>query len=670
MSNPNPDFGYAGRKNRHLSLTGRGLLHDLGEGTASAGSAKGSGVVASTSQQQLSEQRERASTRRSLALRPESLGRSKADGDGGGSGGGGGKADEAVAPEPSRMEWLYRMVSAVHTTDSYAYSDDSREWLSDRVDAADGDVKENETEEEARWWADTSGVPPSMSGAAAAPPSPSPAPAKEPAAAAAAEPALPVLSLEQVLNSPALRSDLRAYLEENFAAEGLSFLEALQQWSETDPVAFPRRFVKQAQALHALHVDLSADDVVNVPNELRVDVRTACKGAGTAKQLPERSIRAMREAFGAVREAVIENLREDAFARFLRSDEYREMLSVRFDQDSAESGASSAALRTRAWQNDKGYRAIRVRLKSVVGLSTGRKAWCHVGVDSRTYGTAAASAGCTHDGVTLHTFGEDFEYPVTGTTQQVRLTVWSTGLLGGGGGASAGQFEGRAFVPIADVQGNEGAEVRVKLLPREHSQHVTGEAVVEFQLLTEEAAERRDGLVREDDTSAVADGIRGLVSKKKKRFKGDGFDLDLTYVTERIIAMGYPSEGVEGVYRNNMEDVQRFFEQRHPRCYRLYNLCAERHYDPAKFKGRVARYPFDDHNPPSMETLKAFCRDVHAWLAEHPQNVAAIHWYVVSAAPSRPPPCLCAPASRCRTPLTPPPPPRRAARPERAAPGP
>ena len=126
---------------------------------------------------------------------------------------------------------------------------------------------------------------------------------------------------------------------------------------------------------------------------------------------------------------------------------------------------------------------------------------------------------------------------------------------------------------------------------------------------------------------AALDVMRGVVSLEKTRYHDAdaGFDLDLTYVTPRVLALGFPAEGKEGLYRNPMTEVQRFLEARHAGRYRVYNLCCERAYAASSFADRVGRYPFQDHSPPPLHMLPLLCADMAAWLDLHVDNVVAIH---------------------------------------------
>ena len=117
--------------------------------------------------------------------------------------------------------------------------------------------------------------------------------------------------------------------------------------------------------------------------------------------------------------------------------------------------------------------------------------------------------------------------------------------------------------------------------------------------------------------------VKSLVSQDKTRFCYDGFDLDLTYITPRIIAMGYPSKSIEGIYRNNMEDVKIFFQARHPNHHKVYNLCEERKYKDCFYK--QGYFPFKDHEAPPLKLIYPFCEDVKKFLDEDPLNVVAIH---------------------------------------------
>ena len=82
------------------------------------------------------------------------------------------------------------------------------------------------------------------------------------------------------------------------------------------------------------------------------------------------------------------------------------------------------------------------------------------------------------------------------------------------------------------------------------------------------------------------------------RFVGDGVDLDLSYITDQLVAMGYPSLGIEACYRNPADAVRLFLERRHASHYRLWNLCSEREYTALGFKCEVERFAWDDHTPP------------------------------------------------------------------------
>ncbi|XP_059583896.1 putative tyrosine-protein phosphatase auxilin isoform X3 [Alligator mississippiensis] len=101
-------------------------------------------------------------------------------------------------------------------------------------------------------------------------------------------------------------------------------------------------------------------------------------------------------------------------------------------------------------------------------------------------------------------------------------------------------------------------------------------------------------------------------------------ELDISYVTSRIIVMSFPAEGVELGFRNHIEDVRTFLDSRHPDHYTVFNL-SPKSYRSAKFHNRVSECSWPVRQAPSLHNLYAVCKNMHNWLQQNPKNVCVIH---------------------------------------------
>jgi hypothetical protein len=70
--------------------------------------------------------------------------------------------------------------------------------------------------------------------------------------------------------------------------------------------------------------------------------------------------------------------------------------------------------------------------------------------------------------------------------------------------------------------------------------------------------------------------LRLAVSRNKRRYNDPvgGFDLDMAYICDRVIAMAVPS-AINAPYRNDILEACRFFSEKHYGNFLIFNLCEE-----------------------------------------------------------------------------------------------
>ncbi|KAM6463779.1 tensin-1 isoform 11-T11 [Liasis olivaceus] len=104
----------------------------------------------------------------------------------------------------------------------------------------------------------------------------------------------------------------------------------------------------------------------------------------------------------------------------------------------------------------------------------------------------------------------------------------------------------------------------------------------------------------------------------------DTCELDLVYVTERIIAVNFASLSEEQTFCSNLKEVAQMLKSKHGDSYLLLNL-SERRHDISKLHSKVLDFGWPDLHTPALEKICSICKAMDTWLNADPHNVVVLH---------------------------------------------
>ncbi|XP_066096333.1 tensin-3 isoform X1 [Saccopteryx bilineata] len=104
----------------------------------------------------------------------------------------------------------------------------------------------------------------------------------------------------------------------------------------------------------------------------------------------------------------------------------------------------------------------------------------------------------------------------------------------------------------------------------------------------------------------------------------DGRELDLTYITERIIAVSFPTGCSEESYLHSLQEVTRMLRSKHGDNYLVLNL-SEKRYDLTKLNPKILDVGWPELHAPPLDKVCTICKAQESWLNSDPQHVVVIH---------------------------------------------
>lgn len=140
---------------------------------------------------------------------------------------------------------------------------------------------------------------------------------------------------------------------------------------------------------------------------------------------------------------------------------------------------------------------------------------------------------------------------------------------------------------------------------------------VQQAVLTEENKEKLERLVKK-----VGDIVDELVEDPTDE------TLDLTYITDRFVAMAFPCEprSRKHAHRkvNDIRAVARHLKRHHDGRFMVLNV-SEESYDYGYFEDQVLEFRFPGHPAPPLSMIFRICASVESWVLADASNVIAVH---------------------------------------------
>ena len=162
----------------------------------------------------------------------------------------------------------------------------------------------------------------------------------------------------------------------------------------------------------------------------------------------------------------------------------------------------------------------------------------------------------------------------------------------------------------------------------------TPDAIKSLYFLVVEKHQRE--AMRQRDIEARAQQGNSLIARVRRSLKGprrlrtdapSGAVLDISYISSRVLLMGYPSSDPLQTEYDSVDDVQAFLDKHHNGRYSVFGFVpagATPNGPPSGFLRRVAYTTVNKHAIATATALAAFSEAAVQWLGEDAQNVVVV----------------------------------------------